>query len=106
MKYPELVSKLVNCCSGWIFGSACNQDNPRDYDVFVPIQFWGTASRLIPRDATINRQGGFKCISEGKEVDVWTGEMNSLLASNFFKCAYHPVSGVKIQRVAPQENKE
>jgi hypothetical protein len=97
--YPELVVRLVNSCSGWIFGSACVQESPRDYDVFIPLPFWRQASMLIPKDAKINRMGGFKCISEGKEVDVWTGEMHELLASNFFNCAYHPLTGIKIKRI-------
>jgi len=82
--YPELVARLITNCSGWIFGSACVKKNPRDYDVFIPLPFWSTASMLIPKNAKINRMGSFKCLSEGIEVDVWTGEMHDLLASNFF----------------------
>ena len=88
----------MTSCNGWIFGSSCESDNPRDYDVFIPLEYWMQASMLIPKNAKINRMGGFKCISEGKEVDVWTGQMHDLLASNFFKCAYHPNTGVKIKR--------
>jgi hypothetical protein len=98
MKYPELVSKLVTVCNGWIFGGGCESEIPRDYDIFIPLPFWQRASLMIPKDAKINRMGGFKCISEGIEVDVWTGEMHDLLASNFFKYAFHPITGIKIKR--------
>ncbi len=98
MKYPELVTKLTTLCSGWIVGSASETDNPRDYDIFIPISNWRMASSIIPKHATINRMGGFKCVSEGIEVDVWTGCMSEFLASDYFKSAYHPQTGVKIKR--------
>jgi len=96
--FPDLVVKLVYSCNGWVFGSACETDNPRDYDVFIPLSYWRRATMLIPKDAKINSMGGFKCLSEGKEVDVWTGEMSDMLASRFFKCAYHPITDIKIKK--------
>lgn len=101
MKYPELVTKLTTLCSGWLVGSSANWTvkEPRDYDVYIPIKYWAEASNFIPRDAKINRMGGFKCLSEGIEVDVWTGDVNDFLASNYFTFAYHPMSGVRISRV-------
>ena len=101
MKYPELVTKLTTVCDGWIVGSAADPDqqSPRDYDIFVPIKSWLAASAFIPKNAKINRMGGFKCLSEGVEVDVWTGEMNEFLTSNYFKFAYHPKTGIRIARI-------
>ncbi len=64
---------------------------------------YGEACSLIPKDATINRMGGFKCYSEGIEVDVWTGDMNDFAASNYFKFAFHPKTGVRIVKVSPHE---
>lgn len=100
MKFPGLVSKLTTLCDGWLVGSSAivSDVEPRDYDVFIPIDKWLEASNYIPVDAKINRMGGFKVICEGKEVDVWTGKMESFLASNYFKAAYHPKSGVRILR--------
>lgn len=101
MKYPELVTKLTTLCGAWIVGSAADPKNnsPRDYDLFVPVKYWLEASNYIPKDCKINRMGGFKCISEGIEVDVWTGDMNDFLSSNYFKFAYQPKTGVLIKSI-------
>lgn len=100
MKYPELVTKLVTHADAWLVGACANSgtESPRDYDIWVPVSKWPVAASLIPPDAKINRMGGFKCLSEGMEVDVWTCEMNVMLASNYFKAAFHPQTGVLIIR--------
>lgn len=101
VKYPELVTKLTTICNGWLIGSSADENNesPRDYDIFIPIKSWREACSIIPKDSKINSLGGFKCISEGIEVDVWTGEMNDFLASNYFREGYHPLTGVRIKRI-------
>lgn len=101
MKYPELVTKLTTLCGGWLVGSSANpnETEPRDYDIYIPVKYWLEASNYIPKDAKINRMGGFKCISDGIEVDVWTGDMNDFLASNYFNFAYQPKIGVRIGRL-------
>ena len=102
IKYPELVTKLTTMCSAWIVGSAANElnENPRDYDIYIPMKYWMEASMLIPKDAVINRMGGFKCKSEGIEIDVWTGDMNDFVATEYFKYAYHPKTGVRIIKIS------
>jgi len=99
-KYPELVTKLTTLCGGWLVGSSANPNelSPRDFDVFIPFKYWLEASNYIPKDAKINRMGGFKCISEGVEVDVWTGDMNDFLTSDYFKYALNPKTGILIKR--------
>lgn len=52
----------------------------------------------------INRMGGFKCMSEGIEVDVWTGDMNDFLGCNNFKFAYHPKTGIRIVKISPHKH--
>lgn len=96
--YPSLVRKLTTTCNGWIIGSACYKKNPRDYDIFIPLPFWSIACKIIPKEAVVNTLGGFKCISDNKEIDIWTCEMYELFTSNFFKQAYHPQSGIKLKR--------
>lgn len=99
MKYERLVRNLTTHCSGWIFGSAANLDinNPRDFDIFIPIEYWSKACSYIPLDSKINRSGGYKCLDNGIEVDVWTGNMNDMLSTVYFSYAYHPNSGVRIK---------
>ena len=98
-RYPDLVTKLTNLCGGWIVGSSADPavTEPRDYDVYIPMKSWLEACNYIPKDAKINRMGGFKCISEGKEVDVWTGDISDFL-TDYFTFAYQPKSGVRIKR--------
>lgn len=101
MKYPEIVTLLTTVCNGWLIGSSADPENsnPRDYDIYIPMKEWLTASVLIPKNATINSMGGFKFVSNGIEIDVWTGDCNDFLASNYFKHAYHPKTGIRIKRV-------
>lgn len=101
MKYPTLVNKLTTLCNGWLIGSSADPDNsnPRDWDVYIPIQYWSIACGLIDKNAKINTFGGFKCISDEVEVDVWTGNMDEFLSSNQFKFAYHPITNVRIGRI-------
>lgn len=98
--YPELVTKLTHFCGGWLVGSAADPNNkdPRDYDIFIPIKFWQLASSFIPKDAKINSFGGFKCISDGKEVDVWTGDLDDTLFTDRFTWALNVRTGIRIKR--------
>lgn len=97
-KYPKEVALICNIYDGWIIGGGAIEDNPRDYDVYVPMKYWREVSALIPQDAKINTFGGFKFIREGKEIDIWTGEMSDMFSTAFFKAALHPKSGILIVR--------
>lgn len=101
MKYPELVTKLTTLCSGWLVGSSAdpNKEETRDFDIYIPMKYWLEASNYIPKDAKINRMGGFKCMSEGFEIDVWTGDVNDFLGSNYFTFAYQPNTNIRICRL-------
>lgn len=101
MKLPDIVTKLTFHCDGWLIGSSADPSNysPRDYDVFIPINNWGKASILIPKNAKINTFGGFKFKDkQGNEIDVWTGEMSNFLNTVQFSFAYHPRSGVRLEK--------
>jgi|WetSurMetagenome_2_1015567.scaffolds.fasta_scaffold202402_2 hypothetical protein len=98
-KYPSLVCKLISICDAWIIGSSCIKENPRDYDIFIPINSWKIACKLIPETAKINRLGGFKCISEEKEIDIWTGEFSDIFLTHFFTYAYNPKINIKVGKI-------
>lgn len=97
---PELVSKLVIIHDAWVVGSAADPNNkePRDWDVIVPYSKWNAACQLIPKDAKVNSFGGFKCISEGKEVDVWPDELGNVMQCQKAKFAWHPRSGIRLTK--------
>lgn len=97
---PKLVLALTYNHDSWIVGSAADPTNtsPRDYDVIVPFSEWGKAAHLIPSDAKPNVFGGWKCISEGQEVDVWAGDLGWLMRQAKAKWAWHPSSGVRLKK--------
>lgn len=97
---PELVVRITSSFDAWIVGSAADPSNkdPRDYDVQVPYSQWGKACLLIPKDAKVNTFGGFKCISEGKEVDIWPGELGWVMTRPMSKWVWHPASGIRYLR--------
>jgi hypothetical protein len=97
MKYiPPLVALLVQYHSAWIVGSAANPENnnPRDYDVVVPFACWSKAAALIPKDATVNTYGGWKCkVSDNGnvyEVDIWPEDMEKMLSSAYSEWIWNP----------------
>lgn len=96
---PRLVVSLTNQFDAWLVGSAADpkSTNPRDYDVIVPMYEWHKAVHLLPPDATMNSFGGWKCISDGKEVDVWPGDLGWLLQHPKARWALHPRTGIRLQ---------
>jgi hypothetical protein len=90
---PELATKLCYTASGWIVGGAAREDEPRDYDIAVPLAYWPIAAQLIPRDARPNAFGGWKCVSEGKTVDVWPADLGVLMTNAMVTDLWHPQSG-------------
>jgi hypothetical protein len=99
-KLPKLVCSLTHNFDAWIVGSAADIKNssPRDYDVIVPFSQWGPASQMIPPDAKPNTFGGWKCMSEGVEVDVWPGELGWLMAKPKSKYVWHPATNTRYAR--------
>lgn len=99
---PELVCKLAYGHEAWVVGSAARPDinylEVRDYDVIVSHVRWRTASMLIPIDATPNTFGGWKCLSEGVEVDVWPGDLSWLMVNNKAQWAWHPRSDRRLSK--------
>ncbi len=100
-KLPTLVAKLTLNHDAWVVGSAADpaNENPRDFDVLVPFYAWGPASQLLPSDCRMNSLGGWKCISEGVEVDVWPGDLAFVMRQDAFSVAWHPSSGARIVRI-------
>lgn len=100
---PSLVCKLTYAHEAWIIGSAakpdCDHTTVRDYDILVPFSNWQKAAMLIPDNAVPNTFGGWKCQSEGREVDVFPGELSWLFTNDLAKYAFHPRSGKRIYSI-------
>jgi hypothetical protein len=97
---PKLVLDLTAAHGGWIVGSAADPEvtNPRDYDVAVPFSEWQKACMLIPVDAKRNHFGGWKCMSEGKEVDVWPAELSHLMLSSMNNWLWQPFFNIRYKK--------
>lgn len=97
---PPLVKALTHNFDAWIIGGACVQEEPRDYDIFVPLENWEAACSLFPkdRDYKLNSLGGLKIIENGIEIDIWTGQMHKVMSSFFFHHALHLKTGTYIKR--------
>jgi hypothetical protein len=98
---PKLVGSLTHLHDAWIVGGAANPNNksPRDWDVLVPYSSWQAASGLIPSDAKPNRFGGWKCRSNGYDVDVWPGELSWLIQHPKCIWIWQPRIGVRFKKV-------
>jgi hypothetical protein len=96
---PPLVHHLTIAHDAWVVGSGARPDADykklRDYDVIVPFSEWQRASLLIPTDAKPNTFRGWKCRSEGAEVDVWPGELGWLITNVKCEWIWHPRTGVR-----------
>ena len=103
-KLPPLVTKLVTFCDAWIVGGYLYNNDARDIDLFIPFKHWQLASSYIPKDAKINTMGGFKCLIDNVEIDIWTGDMNDFLQSNYFRQCYSPKYGIFIKREDYKKN--
>ena len=99
---PELVSKLCYAHDGWIVGGAAKSESPKDYDVVIPFARWAKAAMLIPRDAKANSFGGWKCVSEGVDLDVWPCDLAALMKNAAVTDLWHPQSGARFARLLPQ----
>lgn len=100
LKIPKLVSDLSTYHDGWIVGSAANPENksPRDFDIAVPFSKWQEASALIPDDAKRNHFGGWKCISEGIEVDVFPCELSWILLSPYCEWIWNYKTNIRYKK--------
>lgn len=98
---PPLAIALTHNFDAWIVGSAAAPDalNPRDIDIIVPHYEWNRAAHLIPKDAKVNSFGGFKCVQDGIEMDVWPGDLGWLMQRPKACWAWHPASGVRLCKV-------
>lgn len=106
-RLPPLARTLCFDCEGWVVGSTAdyiaNKDsslNGRDLDIVIPSHHWNKASHIcINADKiSINSFGGFKCVSDGVEIDVWMDDVSDLLANHHTDKAYHPRSRTYIKR--------
>lgn len=102
--FPAAVTKICYSADAWIVGSAAvvgaDLDSLRDIDIVVPFHKWKDAALLIPEGARPNTFGGWKFTEDetGKVIDVWPGDMTTLMAYGQFTWAWHLVTGHRVAR--------
>lgn len=105
-KYSSTVSFLCQQCDGWIVGSAADPENvnPRDIDIIIPFSKWHIALGALPKDRSrikLNTYGGFKFDDEnGVEIDMWTGELNTILTYHNVKYLYDPWRNIRYEKTS------
>lgn len=98
---PKLALVLVNQYDAWIVGGAADpeQTSPRDYDVVVPFYHWPSVAHLLGGySATLNSLGGWKCVSDNCEVDVWPGDLGWVMCHQAAKWAWQPRYGIRLRK--------
>lgn len=101
--YPKLVANLVTNFNAWITGSAANPETDlktvRDWDIIVPFSEWVKAASCIPMNAVPNRFGGWKCISERQEVDVWPDDLTNIMPQRATNYLWHPRTNMRWKKL-------
>jgi hypothetical protein len=101
---PRIAIKLSHIHEAWVVGSAADPSKDpafcRDIDILVPLTEWRQAALLIPPDAKPTMFGGWKFTSDGREVDVWPGELSWLMTNAKAKWAWHVKSGIRLHKIS------
>ena len=100
--YPRLVIKLAHLHEAWVVGSAADPAKDpaasRDVDVLVPFSHWPAAALLVPADAKPTMFGGWKFTTDGREVDLWPGDLAWLATNAKFQHAVQLKHGIRLSR--------
>lgn len=88
---PKSVIAMAIIADAWIIGSAANPDikSPKDIDVLIPTYNWFKIGHLIPKDAILNKFGGWKYIEDGEIIDVFLGDLPHIMKHHKFTHAWH-----------------
>ena len=103
---PRLVRIITTQYPTWLVGGSADphQLKPKDYDIVVSHPYWQQVCLLIPKDAKPNLFGGFKFMDDGKEVDVWMGDIGSVFLCCKCDYAYQPKYDILLARVKGGRN--
>jgi len=99
-RLPRIVRLICSNSKAWLVGSAADPNNPtpKDYDVAVSFSEWPNIALLIPKDAKPTLFGGWKFISDKKEVDVWPAEIIDIFAYSKCEWMWQPSLNIRIRR--------
>lgn len=110
---PHIARDLCYYHGAWVVGGTAAPQlttlrEVRDIDVFVPFENWGGAASLLSRarlELRATSFGGWRCkipwdtFAREVTLDVWPSSLENLFSQVLVKHAWHPKSGVRIQRL-------
>ena len=97
---PRLVRLICSVSNSWLVGSSADPTNndPKDYDIAVPFEEWKKVSAHIPKDSKPTLFGGWKFISDGKEVDVWPDDVINIFICRKCDWMWQPKMNIRVVR--------
>jgi hypothetical protein len=94
-KIPQKIREISMNYEGWIVAGSAKyliglEEKTKDWDILIPWNRWGEASRIIPQGTVANHMGGFKFKYNKEEIDLWPGDIGWFLGNslNFGKENY------------------
>lgn len=95
---PKLAITLTYYYNAWIVGSAAKRGvdiaTLKDIDIIVPFENWQDAAMHIPRNASPNTFGGWKCNEDQVTYDIWPGDLGILFNFSQTKYAWSPKNSI------------
>ncbi len=99
-RLPRIARLICGQYNAWLVGSSADPNNnkPKDYDIAVSFSDWPKVALLIPKDARPTLYGGWKFISDKKEVDVWPAEIIDIFLCSKCDWMWQPQYNVRIKK--------
>lgn len=91
---PLLVKSFSFNNDGWIVGGGAkyllgiSHEQPRDWDILIPLENWDQACKVIPLGSKTNSFGGIKIKQDGIEIDVWADSLSHFINIQHFHPNY------------------
>lgn len=100
-RLPRLVRLICSNSGAWLVGSSADPANPdpKDYDIAVSFKSWGEVALLIPKDARPTLYGGWKFVSDSKEVDMWPDEIINIFLCSKCEWMWQPQFNIRISKI-------
>jgi hypothetical protein len=83
---PHSIRSFVGL-HGWIVGGGARyllgleKEEPRDWDILIPLEYWDQACKLVPRGSKTNSFGGIKLNTDGLEIDLWGDSLSHFITT-------------------------
>ena len=86
-KLPLIVRSFSYNNNGWVVGGGAayllglTSEQPRDWDILIPLEEWYKACKSFPVGSVTNSFGGVKIKVDDIEVDVWGDSLSNFIST-------------------------